>query len=1110
MHKTSAAWHVRWRAKVVEFFRELVVASLLVVAIGALGWIYVVHHLDERIRAAAELHLQQSLQGDRWRVSVQSARRVAGEGIELRGVRLHDGDPELPLAEVDEVQLRCGTELADLVNQQMQISEVVLRRPRVMVRRRVDGTYPWEQLASLRLAPVAPDQPRFPVRIEGGMLVVQSPPTPLARGSGNHDSTAANPARSSLPGTMPRPLELRQIQGSLLQPLLAANSSGQYQLRLEGQGSWCDELSLELNWELESGAVQVTGHAGGVRLVSELTRVLPVEWLERLGRFTELRGDADVRFECRRQESTEPWRFVVAGDLLDGRWEDRELPAPITDLEGHFSWSETGGAIEQLTGRCGDALLEASLHCEGYAADSPLRLTAKTRHFDWNRAWIELLPSQLRAVWEKFAPLGRFDADLDLRYDGQNWQPDIVVQCHDVSFTYHRFPYRLHGGQGLWEYRDGRLTTNNFQASVRGRPIVFHADLRNPGENFTGVFTVDVAQPVPLDDELISALPEQPRSIVRSLQPQCEWTAQGRFQRTDPTGPVERAVDIDIHRGAVQYTVFPYPLTGIHGQLRWRDDRWDVKDLTGMNDSALVVARGGWNTDRQGETDFQLDLEAADVPLEEELKRALAASGQRLWSSLQPRGTLDYLTIGIRKPRAAREWSVEVYGLKRPAAPGNDGRYISVRPSWAPFPLENVTGAVRYRDGHIELDGLRAEHGRTVILSSGLCELARDGGWSASLNRVSVDRLTLDRETLAGLPSAWSTGLARLNWSGPIQATGSVNLAASAKAGQPISASWDLNLDVENGSLKMGVPVEQIRGEVHLIGQSNAQSVTSQGELRIDSALCQGIQITQLRGPFRLTPQRLIFGDQWADRGRAELPPRPITAQLFGGRVAGDAVVTLADESLVRVQADIQNVDLGELSREFAPKGRDVVGRAFAAVKFEGTSRGLNTWRGGGKVTCRDADFFEVPVMAAMVKTARGLPADQAAAFQLSDVDFRFDGERVYFDRIDFKGDAVTLRGAGEMSLNRHVDLQFYTLMARDELKIPVLGPMLNEASRQIMEVRVTGPLEEPTVDKKVVPVINEALQKMFPELTGRTGERKPWSSRVPGPAQLLPFGAPR
>ncbi|MFM9116071.1 MAG: AsmA-like C-terminal region-containing protein, partial [Planctomycetota bacterium] len=380
----------------------------------------------------------------------------------------------------------------------------------------------------------------------------------------------------------------------------------------------------------------------------------------------------------------------------------------------------------------------------------------------------------------------------------------------------------------------------------------------------------------------------------------------------------------------------------------------------------------------------------------------------------------------------------------------------------------------------------------------------------ASLNRVSVDRLTLDRETLAGLPSAWSTGLARLNWSGPIQATGSVNLAASAKAGQPISASWDLNLDVENGSLKMGVPVEQIRGEVHLIGQSNAQSVTSQGELRIDSALCQGIQITQLRGPFRLTPQRLIFGDQWADRGRAELPPRPITAQLFGGRVAGDAVVTLADESLVRVQADIQNVDLGELSREFAPKGRDVVGRAFAAVKFEGTSRGLNTWRGGGKVTCRDADFFEVPVMAAMVKTARGLPADQAAAFQLSDVDFRFDGERVYFDRIDFKGDAVTLRGAGEMSLNRHVDLQFYTLMARDELKIPVLGPMLNEASRQIMEVRVTGPLEEPTVDKKVVPVINEALQKMFPELTGRTGERKPWSSRVPGPAQLLPFGAPR
>ena len=1111
-----ASWLERVRVKVAEAFRELVVATLLVVAIGALGWIYIVHHLDERIRAAAEQQLQSRLAGERWRVVVQSARRVAGEGIELRGVRLHDGDLQLPLAEIDEVHLRCGTDLAELVNQRIQITEVVVRRPRVIVRRAADGEYPWEQLASLRLAPVDQRQPQFPIRVEGGMFVVQSAP---ARSATVPPTSSSGPSRSSAPGAIPRPLELRQIQGVWQQVAESASahatsssvrSSSAYELRLEGLGSWCDELVLQLTWEPESGEVRMSGNAVGVRIATELIAALPVPWQERAGPLTTLRGGANVEFQWSRADSAEPWRFVVSGELHEGRWEDRQLPAPITDLAGHFSWTEAGGSIDQLTARCGEALLEASLRCEGYEPDSPLRLIAKTRHFDWNRAWIELLPEQLRGAWEKFAPLGRFDADVDLSFDGQQWHPDIVLQCHDVSFTYYRFPYRLNGGQGTWEYRDGRLTTQDFQASVHGRPVVFHADLANPGENFTGVFSFQVAQPVPLDEEFLAALPARPQAIVRSLQPRCEWTAEGRFERAHPTGPISRSVDIDIHRGSVQYTPFPYPLTGIHGQLRWRDDRWEVKELTGMNDSAVVVARGGWLTDKQGDTDFQLDLEAADVPLEEELKRALTASGQRLWNSLQPRGTLDYLTVGIRKPTTSRDWSVEVHGLKRPANQGNDGRYISVRPNWAPFPLENVVGSVRYRDGTIELEGLRGEHGRTVVQAAGQCQLQPDGAWNARLTRVSVDRLTLDRETLAGLPTALSSGLARLNWSGPIQASGSVNLAASAKAGQPMTGSWDLNLDVENGSLKSGLVVEQIRGEVHVIGQSNGQALTSQGELRIDSAVCQGVQVTQLRGPFRITPQRVIFGDAWAERGRSELPPRPVTLQLFGGVIAGDAVVLLADELQIRLQAEVQNLDLRQLAREFAPKGREIVGRAFASVKFDGTSRGLNTWRGGGKVTCRDADFFEVPVMAAMVKTARGQPADQATAFQLSDVDFRFDGERVYFDQIDFKGDAVTLRGAGEMSLNRVVDLQFYTLMARDELKIPVLGPMLNEASRQIMEVHVSGPLEEPTVDKKVVPVINEALQKMFPELTGRGGERKPWSSRVPGPAQLLPFGTPR
>ena len=63
----------------------------------------------------------------------------------------------------------------------------------------------------------------------------------------------------------------------------------------------------------------------------------------------------------------------------------------------------------------------------------------------------------------------------------------------------------------------------------------------------------------------------------------------------------------------------------------------------------------------------------------------------------------------------------------------------------------------------------------------------------------------------------------------------------------------------------------------------------------------------------------------------------------------------------------------------------------------------------------------------------------------MSDVDFQIQGDRVYFDRIDLKGEGMTLKGRGEMTFNRVVDLQFYTVVGRDDSRLPIIGPVLAE-----------------------------------------------------------------
>ena len=90
--------------------------------------------------------------------------------------------------------------------------------------------------------------------------------------------------------------------------------------------------------------------------------------------------------------------------------------------------------------------------------------------------------------------------------------------------------------------------------------------------------------------------------------------------------------------------------------------------------------------------------------------------------------------------------------------------------------------------------------------------------------------------------------------------------------------------------------------------------------------------------------------------------------------------------------------------------------------------------------------------------------------------------DSIYLDRLDFHGDAITLKGTGEMDWQRHINLQFYTMVGRDEVQVPILRPLLGEASRQLMLIQVGGTLDAPEPTRQAFPGLNETLQQIFPE----------------------------
>lgn len=1078
----------------------VIAATLSGLCIG--GWWYLTTYVDRELAAEVEKKLGERLGlADQAVVRVGGARRVEGRGIELRHVSLARQAGAAPWIEIDELWLICNAEIQDLINGHLHVRHITARHVRVRATLDQQGQL---EFPRLQLRETESGGEPTTITLEDGSLELVDSRRPMGK-----------------------PLVVRGIELDWKRPSEETLKSYgwspalPWHVRAQCSSEPLQDSRLEALFDGATGDYIAKGDVHELRFSAELLETLPLELAELLQPAAGLRGrlKGEFRVEQRRELATRdratkptatespaspPLRFSAHGELIEGRVEDSRFETPLTDLRGKFHLDEQGLAVEEVTARAGEATLFGWLRREGYTSTSPLTFELRARKFHVGPSFYELVPADWRETITRYGVEGPIHADIKGKFDGRNWTPDLTLQFANVTVECQDFPYRLTGGTGFLEYRDGILHSTRLQALADGAPVRVDIQIADLGANYTGHFEVVAETPIPVDEKLLTALDDDTERLLRSLKIRGATTVHARFERKTREAPLSRRIRVGIHQGAVQYDHFRYPLERVRGAVIITDAGWEIEELAGENNSAYVECRGGWQRVDARRGDLRLDFLATDVPLDEELQAALPASGQRWWTQFRPRGTLDLVVISVRAPPGAERPRIEATIEKRNERQNVAGRSVSVKPVAFPYPVDNITGIVRYQPGEFTLEQLRGEHGRAVLQGAGRCLVTDTGEWRLKLQQVSVDRLQIDHDLLSALPTDAGLGVARAQFSGPIRGQGTLELDGSVATGGVSRGAWDIVLDVENGGLHCGVPLEQIRGELRLTGQRQTDgAIATRGELNIDSLVCRGIQFSSVRGPITLVGRQMVFGDAWAPPALRSGAPRPVTAHVFGGAIVGDAILALGDDVGFRVEALLSEADLAMLAREALSRRRDIQGKASAAVRLEGNSRGSHTLRGDGWLKCRDADIDQLPATGAMLKQLNNRNAG-TRNLSLSDVDFRIQDNCFYLPRIDFKGEGITLKGHGEMLFNRSIDLKFYSVAGRDEVRLPVLSPVLAEASRQIMEIEVTGTLDDPEVRRHVVPVINDALQQMFPELGERPADRTPLLRRF-GPPKAAP-----
>jgi len=1040
----------------------------------AVGVPYFYLQVDEKIRCRVLQRIAQHYPG--LKVTVRAAELVEGQGIRVCDLSIVDpqgAGPSAELVHIDEMMLKCETDLQGLITEEPPITHIALRRPKLRATRRTDGTWSFAKLLPL---PKCGDCPP-PVVIEDGVVEIVDP----SKGPSGTlplreiDLKWTPPDASDAPDRSPH---LRKLEGTFRADHLD-------RVKLTG---WID--SQRQVWSIE-GVIE------GLEISPELRQAVPEPLAGKLAVLGELRGRATVGFRLGCDGASQsPYRLELAGQLQSGRIVDPRLSDPLTEVQATVLLNDEGLHVDELTARCGPATIRLSVHRAGFEPHSPFSLVAHVRQLDLDRRLLDFLPDDWRArlqqQWDRYDPAGPVDLDVNLTFDGQTWRPEVSMRCLDVSFCYHKFRYRLDHAAGVLRWKDDVLWTEDLTARSGDRPVhirtVFYRASSAPYGRFEAW-----GEEIPFDAKLLAAIAEPSREVVRSLDLGGTFDFHWLARRDAPDQPMHKEMVVQLgekNRCTIRYERFPYPVDNVCGTAVMRDDDWTFEGLRGVNDSARITCEGRLDSPVRG-GEMLLRFTATDVRLDEELRNAfLRQSIRQAWDTLKPRGKIDLDEVALHRPPGQQQAVVSVR-----ARPKDDT--VSIEPLRFPFRMEKVQCGLRYENGQVAIEGLKAEHGPVKIAANrGNCEFLSDGNWSLALEGFSVDRLQLeDRDFMQAVPSRLRQAIAALKPTGGVHLRGALAVEGGSGPSDPVRSNWDLEIVMHQGTLDCGAKLEDIYGSLTLVGGYDGARFHSRGELDFDSVSWLDMQFTRLMGPLWIDDGQVLLGS-WVARRENELArqnparqpvkPRPLSARLFGGNVWGDAWVSLESEPRYGFHATLSQADLAHFAQEVMAGRQNLKGKITATIDLGGTGRNLNGMGGRGGIWLREADIWELPLMIELLSIL-SLREPDRTAFSNSNILFDIRGNHIYFQKIDFNGDAISLLGQGEMDFDCNIALRFQPILGRNEWELPAVSEIFRGAGRQIMQIRVDGTLQEPKTKKELFPAVNQAQLQLQRDLRNGT-----------------------
>src|SRR5262249_20241525 len=219
--------------------------------------------------------------------------------------------------------------------------------------------------------------------------------------------------------------------------------------------------------------------------------------------------------------TTKPWQHDIRSELANGRFRHPRVPMDWEQITLKLRCTDGHLTLEEGAAQCGSARIKVSTawaNLPDLAQDFELAMAVEQLQVD--PANFGCLPEGVRKTLELFQPAGPVNIDAALSCRKGVWQERrLVVRPQGASAKYRIFPFAVEriGGR-----LDIDLLAHHLKVDLKGYSGTQALVVRGTWKGVADQADADLnikAENLPVDEKLLSALPEASQKLARSFHP---------------------------------------------------------------------------------------------------------------------------------------------------------------------------------------------------------------------------------------------------------------------------------------------------------------------------------------------------------------------------------------------------------------------------------------------------------------------------------------------------------------------------------------------------------------------------------------------------------------